>query len=187
MPCTRNMPPRSRTAGSFRSRGLPGIEIPLKPPVPPKQRRAVLGIPISWQRLGECEHFVVERDPFHNLVRVTRISDLYADIAALRTAHDWLLKLLASYDRARIVLVWDGRRGKLRNDPEFEAAIKQVLPALTDGWREFVSINNTPAVKIQFFRWSQEGTTGRIRVFNDEKEALTFALECQHGEPEKRS
>lgn len=159
----------------------------MKPQDPPKQRRAVLGIPISWQRLGECEHFIVEHDPFHNLVRINRISDLYPDIPALRAAHEWLLKVLAGYDRSRLVLIWDGRRGKLRNDPEFEAAIKQVLPPLTERWREFISINNTPAVKIQFFRWSQEGTASSIRVFNDEQEALSFALEAsQHAEAKGR-
>jgi hypothetical protein len=80
------------------------------------------------------------------------------------------------FDRPRLVLVWDGRRGKLRNDPEFEAALKQVLPAGTEGWREFISINNTLVIKIQFFRWTQEGTTGRIQAFNDEAEALAFAV-----------
>jgi len=110
-------------------------------------------------------------------VRITRVSDLYADTQSLRDAHDWLQKTLARFERPRLVLVYDGRRGKLRNDPEFEQAIKQVLPALTQGWREFISINNTPAVKIQFFRWSQEGTSAPIRVFNDELEALNYALE----------
>ena len=111
-------------------------------------------------------------------MRITRVSDLYADTQALHTAHEWLQNTLARFDRPRLVLVYDGRRGKLRNDPEFEQAIKQVLPALTQGWREFISINNTPAVKIQFFRWSQEGTSAPIRVFNDEGEALSFALEA---------
>ena len=154
----------------------------MKPEIPQKKHRAVLDIPISWRPLGECEHFSVDYDRFHNIVRVTRISDLYPDTAALHAAHEWLLKIFAQFDRARVVLVWDGRRGKLRNDPEFEAAVKQVLPAVTEGWREFISINNTPVVKVQFFRWTQEGTTGRIQAFNDEAEALSFALEAsQHA------
>jgi len=150
----------------------------LKPEVPTKRGRAVLSIPISWRRLGECEHFSVDHDPYHSIVRITRMSDLFADTQSLRAAHDWLQQTLARFERPRIVMVYDGRRGKLRNDPEFEQAVKQVLPGLTQGWREFVSINNTPAVKIQFFRWSQEGTSAPIRVFNDEREALNFALEA---------
>jgi len=155
----------------------------LKSEVPPKKHRAVLDIPISWRPLGESEHFRVEHDAFHNIVRVTRISDQYPDTAALQAAHEWLLRLFARFDRPRVVLVWDGRRGKLRNDPEFEAAVKRVLPAVTEGWREFVSINNTPVVKVQFFRWTQEGTTGRrIQAFNDEAEALSFAIAAtQHA------
>ncbi|HEY3256233.1 MAG TPA: hypothetical protein VGJ91_19880 [Polyangiaceae bacterium] len=153
----------------------------MKPEIPPKNRRAVLDIPISWRPLGESEHFSVDHDRFHNILRVTRISDLYPDTAALRAAHDWLLRIFARFDRTRIVLVWDGRRGKLRNDPEFEAAVKQVLPAVTEGWREFISINNTPVVKVQFFRWTQEGTTCAIQAFNDEAEALSFAVKAsQH-------
>jgi hypothetical protein len=155
-----------------------GNEAQLKPEIPSKKGRAVLSIPLSWRRLGECEHFSVDHDRFHNIVRITRISDQYADTRSLRAAHEWLEQTLARFERPRLVLVYDGRRGKLRNDPEFEQAIKQVLPALTQGWREFVSINNTPAVKIQFFRWSQEGTSAPIRVFNDELEALSFALEA---------
>jgi hypothetical protein len=118
-------------------------------------------------------------------MRITRISDLYPDIPALHAAHAWLLKVLAGYERSGLVLVWDGRRGKLRNDPEFEAAVKEVLPAITEGWREFISINNTPAVKIQFFRWSQEGTASSIRVFNDEQEALNYAVETGQQAPRK--
>ena len=153
----------------------------MKPEIPPKKRRAVLDIPLSWRSIGECEHFSVDHDRFHNIIRVTRISDLYPDTAALRAAHDWLLQIFSRFERSQLVLVWDGRRGKLRNDPEFEAAIKQVLPAVTQDWREFISINNTPVVKVQFFRWTQEGTTGRIQAFNDEAEALAFAVEAsQH-------
>ncbi|MEO8903161.1 MAG: hypothetical protein ABI488_13650 [Polyangiaceae bacterium] len=153
----------------------------MNPEIPAKKGRAVLSIPISWRSLGESEHFSVDHDRFHNLVRITRVSDLYADTQALHAAHEWLQNALAGFERPRLVLVYDGRRGKLRNDPEFEAAIKQVLPALTQGWREFISINNTPAIKIQFFRWSQEGTSAPIRVFNDEQEALSFALEVSLG------
>jgi hypothetical protein len=59
--------------------------------------------------------------------------------------------------------------------------VLKVLPAVTEGWREFISINNTPVVKVQFFRWKQEGTTGRIQAFTDEAEALSFAVEAsQH-------
>jgi len=153
----------------------------LKPEIPPKKRRAVLDIPISWRPIGQSEHFSVDHDRFHNILRVTRISDLYPDTAALIAAHDWLLQTFSRFERPRLVLVWDGRRGKLRNDPEFEAAVKQVLPAVTEGWREFISINNTPVVKVQFFRWTQEGTTGQIQAFNDEAEALSFAVEVsQH-------
>jgi hypothetical protein len=148
------------------------------PEIPSKKARAVLSIPISWRRLGESEHFCVDHDRFHNIVRITRTSDQYADTQSLSAAHEWLQTTLARFIRPQLVLVFDGRRGKLRNDPEFELAIKQVLPALTEGWREFISINNTPAVKIQFFRWSQEGTSAPIRVFNDELEALSFALEA---------
>ena len=150
----------------------------MKPEIPPKRQRSLVDIPISWREIGECEHFSVQHDRFHNILRVTRISDQYPDTAALRAAHDWLLQVFAPFDRTRLVLVWDGRRGKLRNDPEFEAAVKQVLPAVTEGWRQFISINNTPVVKVQFFRWAQEGTTGRIQVFNDEAEALSFAVEA---------
>jgi len=122
------------------------------PEIPSKKGRAVLSIPISWRRVGESEHFCVDHDRFHNIVRITRTSDQYADTQSLCAAHEWLQITLARFVRPQLVLVFDGRRGKLRNDPEFEQAIKQVLPALTEGWREFISINNTPAVKIQFFR-----------------------------------
>ncbi|MEO6602781.1 MAG: hypothetical protein ABIQ16_23055 [Polyangiaceae bacterium] len=96
----------------------------------------------------------------------------------MHAAHGWLQEALARFDRPRLVLVFDGRRGRLRNDPEFENAMKQVLPALTQGWREFISINNTPVIKMQFLRWSHEGNSAPIRVFNDEGEALNFALEA---------
>ena len=145
--------------------------------LPPTRRRASASIPLSWRPAGQSEHFSVEHDPFHNILRVTRVSDSYPSTGALREAHDWLLTIFAKFERKRVVLVWDGRRGKLRNDPEFEEAIKQVLPPITEGWCEFVSINNTPVVKVQFSRWTREGTTGRIRAFNDEREALSYAVE----------
>jgi hypothetical protein len=155
----------------------------LNPSNPPKPRRAVFGIPISWRPVGQCQHFSVEHDSFHKILRVVRLSDSYPDTRALRTAHDWLLQIFSRFDRSGMVLVWDGRRGKLRNDPEFEETIKQVLPAITQGWREFISINNAPVVKVQFSRWTREGTTGRIHGFNDEREALNFAVEVsQHAE-----
>ena len=75
-------------------------------------------------------------------------------------------------------MVWDGRRGKLRNDPEFEEALKEVLPAVTEGWREFISINNTPVMKVQFHRWIRERISGAIRTFNDEREALDYAVKA---------
>ncbi len=138
--------------------------------------------PVSWRVIAESVHFMVQHDAYHSLVRVTRISDAFPDVAALQDAHRWLLKTFSQFQRAKIVLVWDGRRGKLRNDPEFETAIKQVLPAVTEGWREFVSINNTPVMKVQFFRWVREGITAPIRAFNDEREAMEYALDVSGRE-----
>lgn len=135
-------------------------------------------IPIGWRHLGSSEHFSVEHDVFHNILRVTRISDAYSDTRTLREAHHWLLKLFQGFNRPKVVLVWDGRRGKLRNDPEFENAIKEVLPLVTEGWREFISINNTPVMKVQFHRWTREGVTSPIHAFNDERKALEYALEA---------
>ncbi len=146
-------------------------------------RRARHGIAMSWRPLGQCEHFSAENDVFHRILRVTRISDAYPHTRALLDAHNWLLKLFQGFDRPKVVLVWDGRRGKLRNDPEFEEAMKQVLPAVTEGWREFISINNAPVVKVQFFRWTREGIACPIRTFNDEREALNYAVEVSTSSP----
>jgi len=148
-----------------------------------KSRRFRQQIPISWRPLGQCEHFSVDNDVFHQILRVTRISDAYPSTQALLDAHNWLLKLFQGFERPKVVLVWDGRRGKLRNDPEFEAAMKQVLPAVTERWSEFISINNSPVVKVQFFRWTCEGTTCPIRSFKDEREALNFAMEVSANTP----
>jgi len=118
---------------------------------------------------------------FHKILRVTRISDEYPDTTELRSAHNWLLRLFKGFDRTKVVLVWDGRRGKLRNDPAFEQAMKEVLPPVTEAWREFISINNTPVMKVQFFRWTREGIACPIRAFNDEGEALDFAVGASLG------
>lgn len=150
----------------------------------PKHRRASLAIPLSLRPVAKSEHFTVEHDTFHNIVRVTRTSDSYPSAEALREAHDWLQKVFANIDRASVVLVWDGRRGKLRNDPEFEAAIKAALPAVTAGWCEFISINSNSAVKLQFSRWTRDGTAGPIVVFTDEQEALKYALGVSQGGPQ---
>ena len=133
-------------------------------------------IPIGWRNLGSSEHFSLDHDVFHDILRVTRISDAFSDTRALREAHNWLLKLFKGFNRPKVVLVWDGRRGKLRNDTEFEKAVKEVLPAVTEGWREFISINNTTMMKVQFHRWKQEGVSCPIQSFNDEREALEYAL-----------
>lgn len=133
-------------------------------------------MPVSWRPLGRGEHFSLERAIFHDILRVTRISDEYPNTRALRDAHDWLLTQFEELDRAAWVLIWDGRRGKLRNDPEFEAAVKLVLPMVTRGWREFISINHTVAIKSQFTRWTRESLTGSIRAFQDEGEALVYAV-----------
>jgi hypothetical protein len=132
---------------------------------------------MKWRSLGRCTHFCVELDVFHPIIRVTRLSDVFPDIQALRDAHTWLLGHFREFDRSNYVLVWDGRRGKLRNDSEFEAALKEVLPQVTENWREFISINNTPVMKVQFHRWTREGIACPIRAFNDESEALSCAIE----------
>ena len=166
---------RSLTTKPFeRARGSSG-ETPGKP------RRAATSIPIEWRKLGQSEHFSLERDVFHNILRVTRLSDAYPSTQALKDAHRWLLKTFQEFDRPTFVVVWDGRRGKLRNDPEFEEALKEVLPAVTEGWREFISINNTPVMKVQFHRWIRERISGAIRTFNDEREALDYAVNASTG------
>jgi hypothetical protein len=117
----------------------------------------------------------------HAIVRVTRISDAYGDVGALAQAHDFLLKQFEAFDRPKTVLVWDGRRGKLRNDPQFEQAMARYLPLVTSDWREFISLNNTSVIKVQFFRWNQERISSAIRAFTDEREALEHAMDVSAG------
>jgi len=142
---------------------------------------------ITWQEAGESEHFTLARHVTHAILRVTRISDAYPDVQALSQAHDWLLKQFLGFDRPKTVLVWDGRRGKLRNDPQFEQAMARYLPLVTPDWREFISLNNTPVVKVQFFRWTQERISSPIRAFNDEREAFEYALDVSAGRSPARS
>lgn len=142
---------------------------------------------LSWRELAVSEHFSLARHVTHAIVRVTRLSDAYADAAALSQAHEWLLKQFEAFDRPKMVLVWDGRRGKLRNDPQFEQAMAHYLPLVTPGWREFVSINNTSVVKVQFFRWNQERISSPIKAFNDEREAFEYALDVSVGRVPARS
>lgn len=142
---------------------------------------------LTWQELGQSEHFSLARHVSRPIVRVTRISDAYPDVAALAKAHDWLLKQFEGLERPQMVLVWDGRRGKLRNDPQFEQAMARYLPLVTPGWREFISLNNTPVVKVQFYRWTQERISSPIRAFNDEREALEYALDVSAGRAPSRS
>jgi len=130
---------------------------------------------------------MLARHVVHGIVRVTRVSDAYPDVRALAQAHEWLLKNFLAFDRPKTVLVWDGRRGKLRNDPEFEQAMARYLPLVTSDWREFISINNTPVVKVQFFRWTQERISSPIRAFNDEREAFEYALDVSAGRSPARS
>jgi len=131
--------------------------------------------------LAESEHFSLARHVACDILRVTRISDAYPDARALSQAHEWLLKNFQGFERPKIVLVWDGRRGKLRNDPEFEQAMARYLPLVTSDWREFISINNTPVVKVQFYRWNQERISAPIRAFNDERAAFEYALDVCAG------
>lgn len=152
-----------------------------------KRRAASLHSGITWNAVAECEHFFLARHASHDIVRVTRISDAYPDVQSLGKAHDWLLKQFEAFDRPKVVLVWDGRRGKLRNDPEFERAMARYLPLVTSGWREFISLNNTPVVKVQFFRWNQERISSPIRAFNDEREAFEHALDVSAGRSPARS
>lgn len=136
---------------------------------------------LTWQALGQSEHFVVARHVVQQILRVTRVSDAYPDARALSEAHDWLLKQFERFDRPKVVLMWDGRRGKLRNDPQFEQAMAKYLPLVTPDWREFISLNNTPVVKVQFYRWTQERISSPIRAFNDEREALEYAMDVSAG------
>ena len=76
----------------------------MKPEIPPKKRRAVLDIPLSWRSLGECEHFSVDHDRFHNILRVTRVSDLYPDTAALRARKDVNVSMVFA-DEAAVKMV----------------------------------------------------------------------------------
>jgi hypothetical protein len=147
---------------------------------PPGKRGGVgqLARPLTWKNLGICAHFSLDLEVFHRIVRVTRTSDAYPDTKSLRDAHSWLFSRFKEFDRPKFVLLWDGRRGKLRNDPEFETAIKEVLPLVTEGWGEFISINNTPVMTVQFHRWTREGISCPIRAFNDEHLALSYALEA---------
>jgi hypothetical protein len=136
---------------------------------------------VFWQTLNESEHFTLAQAVTYKILRVTRISDAYPDAGALAQAQEWLLKEFEKFERPKLVLLWDGRRGKLRNDPEFEQAMARYLPLLTPGWRAFVSLNNTPVVKVQFFRWNQERISSPIRVFHEEREALEYALDVSAG------
>ena len=140
-------------------------------------RPGTAAMPVSWRPLAQGEHFSVERAIFHDILRVTRITDEYASTGALRGAHDWLLTRFHEFERPAWVLVWDGRRGKFRNDPEFEAAVKLVLPVVTRDWREFISINHTVAIRSQFTRWTRENVAAPIRAFQDEREALAYAVQ----------
>jgi hypothetical protein len=153
----------------------------------PKRPAAPLHSALTWNAVAECEHFLLARHVLHGILRVTRISDAYPDVRALGQAHDWLLKAFETFERPKMVLVWDGRRGKLRNDPEFERAMARYLPLVTAGWREFISLNNTPVVKVQFFRWAQERISSPIRAFNDEREAFEHALDVSAGRSPARS
>ena len=139
-------------------------------------RPGTAAMPVSWRPLNRSEHFALDRAIFHDILRVTRISDEYPSTGVLREAHDWLLTQFREFDRAAWVLVWDGRRGKLRNDPEFEAAVRLVLPVVTRDWREFISINQTVAIKSQFTRWTRENVAAPIRAFQDEREAFAYAV-----------
>lgn len=153
----------------------------------PKRPAAPRASALTWNALAESEHFAVARHVSCDIVRVTRTSDAYPDVRALAQAHDWLLKNFLAFERPKVVLVWDGRRGKLRNDPEFEQAMARYLPLVTSDWREFISINNTPVVKVQFFRWNQERISAPIRAFNDEREAFEYALDVCAGRTPARS
>lgn len=153
----------------------------------PKRPAAPLHSALTWQAVGESEHFTLARHVTHQILRVTRISDAYPDVGALAQAHDWLLKKFEGFERPKVVLVWDGRRGKLRNDPQFEQAMARYLPLVTPDWRDFISLNNTPVVKVQFFRWNQERISSPIRAFTDERAALEYALDVSAGRAPARS
>ena len=52
--------------------------------VPGKRRSAARAFPLAWRAIDQCDHFSVEHDSFHGIVRVTRTSDAFPDVATLR-------------------------------------------------------------------------------------------------------
>ena len=118
-------------------------------------------------------YFVVDVDPVHHVVRLIRTKEPIASLSNIEPVFRELSAALRDIHRPTYGLLLDIRESKLRNDEEFETAIKQSVAILTEGWRKQATLVRTAVGSLQVSRQAREAGN-EANVYRYEEEALRF-------------
>jgi hypothetical protein len=119
------------------------------------------------------KHFVVTVDDLTGILKRTRTPERFASIESLGSAYEDLIAALDSVRRREYGQLIDARQAPPRNDPEFEAVVRQHHAALYRDFRASAAVVQTAAGKLQLRRMFE--TSGvDVAVFMDEAEAVAF-------------
>lgn len=123
--------------------------------------------------LYEDEYVTVTVEDEGRLVRMTRSAEPFPDLGALEACY---ANVIAAYDQVgrngRSLFV-DVRAPKGRNDPQFEQAMRPLLPLLDRGYERIGVLIMSATGKLQMGRWSNDGGIKRL-ISTDEAEILRY-------------
>ena len=119
--------------------------------------------------MDEPVYFRVERDAARGFVRIIRTSTpMPGNLAEIRAAFAHIQPEVAKLAGTRALL--DLRAGPGRNDPDFEAASRELRQSILSQFTRVAILVRSAAGKLQVKRLSE----GEGAVFLDEAEALRY-------------
>ncbi len=114
---------------------------------------------------------MVTVDDEERIVRRARTTERFASLEALARAYDELVTALDSVRRADFGQLIDARQAPPRNDPEFEAIVRQHHAALYRDFRASAALVQTATGRLQIQRMFVESGI-HASVFTSEAEAI---------------
>jgi hypothetical protein len=107
-------------------------------------------------------------------LRGTRTEVLYKDLADVSRELTALRAAFAGMDPREWVILFDARKGPMRNDPAFEQASRP-LGALMQGFKRSAVLVGTATGLLQMKRLGRQGES-ELHVFDDEAQAMAHLL-----------
>jgi hypothetical protein len=124
--------------------------------------------------LARDEYYEVLCARRHRVVLLVRSAARYPAVNDVRQSFELIEKAIASVDRSRFTLVFDVRRGVLRNDPLFESVMAPCRRRVQAGFYRRCVLVATKLGAMQIARHA-ESDPFQVEIF-DSPDALAAAL-----------